>query len=89
MIITDVIKSIPDLSKIISLDFATDSLVYPWTTLARRLLDKLPKVNRLELPYRCLPCLLKSPLIVNVLTKKIDTLRIVFDTDPPRLPDII
>ncbi len=89
MIITDLIKSIPDLSKITSLNFTTDSSVYPPTTLARRLLDKMPKVYRLELPYNYLLDLLKSPLIIQLLSKKIKTLYLIFDTDPPLLPDII
>jgi hypothetical protein len=89
LIISDVIKSIPDLSKITSLSFSIGSLIYPSTTLTRRLLDKLPKVNQLELSYNYLLCLLKSPLIVQILTRKIGTLNIIFDSDPPMLPDMI
>ncbi len=89
MIISDLIKSIPDLSKITSLTFTTDSSIYPSTILARRLLDKLPKITRLELTYEYLFCLLKSPLIVKLLSKKISGLIIEFKTDPPVLPDMI
>lgn len=89
LIISDLIKSIPDLSKINSLTFTTDSSFYPSTILARRLLDKLPKINRLELTCDYLLCLLKSPLTVKLLSKKIDSLTIEFKTDPPVLPDMI
>ncbi len=62
IIISDIIKSFPDLSKITSLSFTTDSSI----TLARHLLDKIPKISRLELPYNYLLCLLKSPLFVKL-----------------------
>ena len=92
LILPNLIAKIPDLSKITSLDFTINysiSSIYPSSTLARRLLDKLPKLNRLEISYTYLLCLLKSPLIVKLLSKKIDSLSIVFDTDTPMLPDII
>lgn len=89
---SDILKSIPDFSKITSLSFTTESSnnsIYPSTTLARRLLNKLPKIHRLDLSYSYLLCLLKSPLIVKILSKKIESLTIVFDTHPPKLPDMI
>jgi hypothetical protein len=49
----------------------------------------MPKVSELELPYNYLLRLLKSPLIVKILSKKIESLTIIFDTDPPMLPDMI
>jgi hypothetical protein len=85
-------ESIPDLSKIITLKFTTSSSmpgIYPSTALTRRLLDKMPKMNLLHLSYDYLLCLLKSPLIVKILTKKIESLVIEFDTEPPTLPDMI
>jgi hypothetical protein len=85
-------KSIPNLSQIVSLNFTNDSSIhstYPPTILARQLLDKMPKVDRLLISYDYLLCLLRSSLIVMILKQKIKSLTIIFATVPPLLPDMI
>jgi hypothetical protein len=85
-------KCIPDLSKITILNFTTDLAIHaanPSATLARRLLNKLPKINILRLPYNYLLCLIKSPLIVRILRKQISSLCIRFYNHLPVPEDMI
>ena len=88
LIISDIIRSIPDLSSIKTMAFPVDSPVYPSSTLARLLLYKMPKVNALETSYDCLLHLLRFPLIVRILSKKITNLSIKFPGEVPDLPII-
>jgi hypothetical protein len=85
-------KCIPDLSKITILHFTRDLTIHaakPSATLARRLLNKMPKINTLRLPYNYLLCLIKSPLIVRILTKQIGSLCIQFYNHLPVPEDMI
>ena len=88
-ILSDISKSVRDLSQITSLKLGSETSFDPSMSLTRRLLSQLPKVNRLTISYKYLLYLLKSPLICRISSKKIDSLTIHFDNDLPVLPDII
>lgn len=89
MIIADIIRSIPDLSNVRRVTFTTDPLWYPWSILARLLLDKLPNVRELQTSYDSLLYLLKFPLICHILRKKIQSLSITWRDEVPILPNRI
>ncbi len=82
LICSDVMKSIPDLSKITILHFTnlSSQSTYPSATFTRRLLNKMPKIDTLRLSYDYLQHLLRSPLIVRILTKEIRSLSIRFSS---------
>lgn len=91
MICSDVIKSLPNLSNINILSFTSESSIHtakPSAILAHYLLSKLPKVNTLRLSYNYLFNLLKSPLIVQILTKQIVSLCIQIYNNLPGIDDI-
>ncbi|CAF2542495.1 unnamed protein product [Rotaria sp. Silwood2] len=85
-------QSISNLSNVTTLDLTinspTDS-VFPSVSLVHDLLVILHKVSRLYLCYNNLLEFLKSSSMVEILQKQIETLRIIFNTDPPLLENMI
>ena len=85
-------KSIPDLSKITSLNFTHDLSIHaaqPPTTLARHFLYKMPKITTMDLSYDYLLRLISSPLIVPKLRRQITSLTIDFYEPLPVPEDLI
>jgi hypothetical protein len=92
LICSDLIKSIPDLCKITILNLTIDlsnNAVNPSSTLVRRLLNKMSKMNTIRLSFDYLICLMKSPLITQILTKQISSLCIQFYNRLPVIEDMI
>ncbi|CAF3473607.1 unnamed protein product [Rotaria socialis] len=91
LICSDLKMCFADLSKITGLDIPVNqptNFNFPSRTLVRRLLCIMPKISRLSLPYSYLLDLFKAPLVIHMLKKRIDSVSITFNSDPPLLQDI-
>ena len=81
LICEHLLKVLGDWSQIGSLDLTNDfapHTVEPSTTLARRLLNKMPQVYSLSLTFNYLVSLINSPITALLLTKQITSLSIRF-----------
>lgn len=78
------------MSKIASLTVtsALDNYNYPSRALIRRLLNIMPKLIRLSLPYEYLLELVHSPLLLHILKNQLESLTILFKRDPPSVKEI-